>query len=82
MATTTAVTAVENKISNVSNLVNKTDCNTKINETENKITTDYDHDKYITTQEFNKLTSENFIARLEQAHLASKIGIANDPLWW
>ena len=82
MATTTAVTAVENKISNVSNLVNKTDCNTKINETENKITTDYDHDKYITTQEFNKSTSENFIARLEQAHLASKIGIANDPLWW
>ena len=61
-------------------MVNKTDCNTKINETENKITTDYDHDKYITTQEFNKLTSENFIARLEQAHLASKIGIANDPL--
>ena len=30
----------------------KTDYNAKINEIENKITTD--HDKYITTQEFNK----------------------------
>ena len=50
------LTAVENKIPNVSNLVKKTDYNTKISEIENKITTDHDHDKYITTQEFNKLT--------------------------
>ena len=35
---------------------------------ENKIATDHDHDKYITTQEFNKLTSEKFIARLKQAN--------------
>ena len=28
---------------------------TKIGEIENKITTDHDHDKYITTKEFNKL---------------------------
>ena len=28
---------------------------TKINEIENKITTDHDHDKYITIQEFNQL---------------------------
>ena len=42
---------------------------------ENKIATDHDHDKYITCQEFNKLTSENF--RLKQANLASKNGIAN-----
>ena len=28
----------------------------EISENENKITTDHDHDKYITTQEFNKLT--------------------------
>ena len=39
-------------------------------ETENKITTD--HDKYITTQEFNKLISESFIARLAQVNLSSK----------
>ena len=32
---------------------------------ENKIATDQCHDKYITTQEFNKLTSENFTARLK-----------------
>ena len=35
------------------------------------------HDKYITTQEFNKLTSENVTARLNQASLASKSDIAN-----
>ena len=50
----------------------KTDYNTKISEIENKITTDHDHDKYITTQEFNKLASENFTARLAQANLARK----------
>ena len=48
-------TAAETKIPNVSNLVNKTNYNTKISEIENKITNDYDHDKYITTQESNKL---------------------------
>ena len=65
LATTTALTGVENKIPNVSNLVKKPDHKTKICETENKIITD--HDKYITTQEFNKLT----------ANLASKSDIAN-----
>ena len=33
--------------------------------------------KYSTTQEFNKLTSANFTARLKQANLASKDDIAN-----
>ena len=37
----------------------------------------HDHDKYITTKEFNKLTSENFTARLKQANLPSKNDIAN-----
>ena len=68
---------VENKIPNVSNLVKKTDYNTNNNEIENKITTDHDHDKYNTTQEFNKLTSEDLSARLGQANLASKSEIAN-----
>ena len=31
----------------------------------------------MTTQQFNKLTSENFTARLKQANLASKNDIAN-----
>ena len=38
--------------------------NTKISETENEITNDHDHDKYITTQKVNTLTSENLTARL------------------
>ena len=67
LASTTALTAAENKIPNVSNLVKQSDYNTKISEIENKITTDHDHDKYITTQEFNKLTAEDFTARLAQA---------------
>ena len=54
----------------------KTDYNTKINEIEKKIT-DHDRDKYITTPEFNKLTSGYFAARLAQANLASKSDIAN-----
>ena len=43
---------------------------------ENKIA-DLNHDKYVTTPEFNKLTSENFAARLKQANLARKSDIAN-----
>ena len=49
----------------------KTDYNAKVIKIEKKIT-DHDHNKYITTQEFNKLTSETFAARLSQANLASK----------
>ena len=74
---TTAITAVENKIPNVSNLVKKSDYNTKVSEIENKINVNHDHDKYITTQEFNKLTSESFTERLKQANLASKNDIAD-----
>ena len=43
----------------------------KINEIEKKIT-DHNHDKYITTPEFNKLTSGNFAARLAKANLVTK----------
>ena len=42
-----------------------------------KITTDHDHDKNITNQEVNKLSSEYFTARLKEANLASKNYIAN-----
>ena len=71
LVTTTALTAVKNKIPNVSNLIKKTDCNTKINETEKK-STDHNYDKYNAKQEFNKLTSENFASRLAEANLGSK----------
>ena len=75
--TTTALTAVENEIPNDSNLVKKTDYNTKISKTENKITTAQCQDKCITTQGFNKLTSENFAATQKQGNLASKSDLAN-----
>ena len=57
------MTAVENEIPNISNLVKKSDYNTKVDENKTKIT-DQIHDKYITAPEFNKLTAENFAARL------------------
>ena len=60
------------KIPNISDVVKKPDYNTKIIEIENKITTDHDHDKYITTLDSSKLISENFTAWLAQAKLASK----------
>ena len=75
LATKTALTTVENKISSVRNLVKETDENTKINEIEKKIT-DHNNDKYITTPEFSKLTSEKFTTRLKQAN-SSKSDIPN-----
>ena len=42
-----------------------------ISDIEKKIT-DHNHDKYITSLEFNKLTTENFNARLAQASLITK----------
>ena len=71
LATNTAITAAENKIPNVSILVKKTDYNTKFDEIEKKIA-DQEHDKYISTPEFNKSSAENFAVRLVQANLASK----------
>ena len=53
-----------------------TDYNAKCNDIEKKVT-DHDHDKYATTQKFNKSTSDNFTARRKQANLASKNGIAS-----
>ena len=39
--------------------------------------TDHNHDKYITTPEFNKFMVKMFVLRLKRENLASKIGIAN-----
>ena len=64
------MTAVENKIPDVSSLVRRTDYDAKISEIEKKVT-DHDLDKYITTSEFNKLTAENFAARLAKANLVT-----------
>ena len=62
---------MENKIPSVSSLVKKTDYNTKITEIEKKLT-DHNHDKYITTPEFNTLADDVFHARLAQANLITK----------
>ena len=69
LATNVALTAVENKI--IRSLVEKTDYNTKITEIEKKLTY-HNHDKYITTPEFNALAARVFNARLVQANLVTK----------
>ena len=61
LVTNSALAAVENKISDISSLVKKTMINIY-----------HDHDKYIITSELNKLTTENFNARLAQANLITK----------
>ena len=71
LATKIALTTVENEIPDVSNLVSKTDYNTKVTEIENKLTS-LNHDKYIDTQEFNKLAADVFNARLAQANSITK----------
>ena len=76
LATTSALTAVENKITSVSNLVKKSNYNTKISELEKKITY-HKHDKYITTPEFNRLAAENFAARLTKTDFDAKLTSLN-----
>ena len=56
LATKTALTTVENKIPNINNLAEKTDCDTKTTEIKKKVT-NRNHDKYITTAEFNTLAA-------------------------
>ena len=51
--------------------------NTKIEEVENKIP---NHAKYITTQKFNNLTTENFAQILKQADLVSKNAFDNEQI--
>ena len=65
------LTAVENKIPDVSGLVKKTNYDTKIKELENELT-NHDHEKYITTPEFNTLAADVFNGRLAQANLITK----------
>ena len=66
----TNISEVETKIPNTSNLVTTTVSKTEISEVENKIP---DH----TTTEFNKLTTENFAARLTQVNLVTKTDFDN-----
>ena len=52
-------------------LLKKTDYDTKVTEIENKLN-NQNHDKYIVTQEFNKLTADVFNAIIAQANLITK----------
>ena len=58
-------------MSDVSNLVKKTDYNTKVTEIENKLN-NHNHDKYIDTSKSNKLAVDVFNARFTQANLVTK----------
>ena len=71
LATKKALTTVENRIPDVSSLVKKTDYNSKVTEIEKKLT-DRNHDKYIDTQELNKLATDVFNARIALANLITK----------
>ena len=63
LATETALGVVESKIPSGSSSVKKTLYNTTITEIEKKLT-DHNHEKYITTAEFNTLAASVFNARL------------------
>ena len=71
MAINAALTSIENKIPNISSLVKKTEYDTKITEIEKKLT-DHNHDKYITTPDFNTLSASVFNARIAQANLITR----------
>ena len=64
------INQVNNKIPSITDLTTTT----TLIAFENKIP---DHSKYINTAEFNKLTAENFTARLKQENLATKGDIAD-----
>ena len=76
LATQTALTTVENKTPDVKSLVNKTDYSIKITEIENKLN-NHNHDKYVTTPEFNTLAADVFNARLARANLVAKTNFDN-----
>ena len=76
LATKTALTTVENKTPSLSNLVKTTDYDTKVTEIKKKLT-NHNHDKYITTPEFNTLAADVFNARLARANLVAKTNFDN-----
>ena len=67
----TSELTVENKIPDVSSLIKKTEHDTKISDIEKKIT-DHNHDKCITTPEFNTMAASVLNARSAQANVITK----------
>ena len=78
LATKTALTTVENKTPSLSNLVKTTDYDTKVTEIKKKLT-NHNHDKYITTPEFNTLAADVFNVRLAQANLITETNFDDKP---
>ena len=74
LGTTTSLTAIENKIPNVSNLVTKLIITQKLVKLKKELLIMIMID--IITPEFFKLTAQNFVARLGQTNSASKSDIA------
>ena len=77
LATNSALTAVENKIHDVSGVVKKKkqiiiQKLVKLLVMVNQKVSNDNHDKYITTPEFNNLAAEVFTTRLAQANLVTK----------
>ena len=58
-------------------LLKKTDYDANVTEIENKLS-NHNHDKYITTPEFNKFSAEVFDARLARANLVTKANFDNN----
>ena len=71
LAASSALTPVENKIPDVNNSVKKADYDTKISDIEKKIT-DHDHDKYITTPEFNIMAENVFNCKISTSKCNNK----------
>ena len=76
LATKTALATVKNKRPVVSSLAKKTNYNTKITEIEIKLN-NHDHDKWITTPEFNTLAADVFNAILARANVVAKTNFDN-----
>ena len=57
----------------------KTENNTKISETEKKVS-DHDHDKYIATPELNILATNTVNKKIKQANLVTKTNFDNKLL--
>ena len=68
MATKAALTTAENEMPSVNSLVKKQTITQKLLKLKNKLT-DHNHEKYITTPDFNTLAAVIFNARLTQVNL-------------
>ena len=70
----TKIIEVSDKIPDTSSLVATAVLNVKSSKVKNKVS---GNSKYSVTEKFNKLTAENFAARLKQANLANKTDFDN-----